>query len=247
MRNLASLSRHTVVAVALIVTLLAGLIPLGVASAQQTGTARVTCVAQDVHPAPDIYSGKITTLFQNQTVAIDGTTTGQGTEWTRVFVAGTSGWMKSVCLEVISGSTGGGQQLPSGAYAVVNTGALHVRSGPGTQFPSIFSVYRGTVLGLIARDANARWIKVSLDNGVVGWVNSGYIRTSYPLSSLPLDGSEVPPPSQPPAGAYATVTTGALNVRSGPGWWYNVVTSVYRGTTVSLHARNADGSWVKIS
>jgi uncharacterized protein YraI len=50
--------------------------------------------------------------------------------------------------------------------------------------------------------------------------------------------------AQAPTG---TVNTGALNIRSGPGVSYGVVTYVYRNTVLSLLSRNADASWVKVA
>jgi len=123
--------------------------------------------------------------------------------------------------------------------ATVNTGALNIRSGPGVGYGVVFSVYRGTVMTLLARNSDASWVKVALTNGVQGWVNSRYILTAYPLYSLPLEGGTVTP--------TATVNTGALNIRSGPGVGYGVVTSVYRGTVLNLLARNSVTTWIKIS
>lgn len=124
--------------------------------------------------------------------------------------------------------------------ATVNTGALNLRSGPGISYGVVFSVYRGTVLTLLARNADASWVKVRLDNGIEGWVNSGYIATAYPLRNLPLEGTGGP------VGITATVTSYALNVRSGPGISYARLTSIPRGTLMTLLARTADGSWVKV-
>ncbi len=124
--------------------------------------------------------------------------------------------------------------------ATVNTGALNIRSGPGISYTVVFSVYRGTVLTLLARNADASWVKVRLDNGIEGWVNSRYIATAYPLYSLPVDGSGGP------VGITATVTSYALNVRTGPGIGYARIVAIPRGTLMTLLARTADSSWVKV-
>ena len=50
--------------------------------------------------------------------------------------------------------------------------------------------------------------------------------------------------AQSPTG---TVNTGALNIRTGPGISYPAVTFVYRNTTLTLLARNADSTWVKVA
>lgn len=48
------------------------------------------------------------------------------------------------------------------------------------------------------------------------------------------------------SGATATIGTGALNVRSGPGIGYGVVTVCYQGQVVTMIGRNSNNSWVKI-
>ncbi len=125
-----------------------------------------------------------------------------------------------------------------GATAVVNTGALNLRSGPGAGYPRVTSVYRGTVLSLMARNLDASWLRVGLNDGRQGWVNAGYVWTTYPIWSLPAEGAPVP--GQP----VATVATGALNLRAGPGIGYARIVSLPRGASVTLLSRN--GAWVKV-
>ncbi len=135
--------------------------------------------------------------------------------------------------------------------AVVNTGALNVRSGPDYSFPRVTTLYNGQQVTLLARYSQNQWVQIRIPNGITGWVNSNFLLTSVPISSLPVVGpptSPPPPPSGPPPSSNptATVNTGALNVRSGPGPNFPVVTVVYNGDTVTLLGRNADGSWVLI-
>lgn len=132
----------------------------------------------------------------------------------------------------------------SGAYATVATGALNVRSGPSLAYSPVTTVYQGNVVSLIGRNANSTWAKIRLSNGTEGWVNaaSTYITPNVAISSLPV----VTPADAPTSSATALVATGALNVRSGPGVTYSVVTVASQGQTVQLLGRNANSSWVKI-
>ncbi|MEW6577786.1 MAG: SH3 domain-containing protein [Chloroflexota bacterium] len=147
----------------------------------------------------------------------------------------------AIVVAVLGGSFGlaatASAQAPT---ATVNTGALNIRSGPGIGYGVVFSVYRGVAMTLLARNADASWVRISLDNGIQGWVNSRYIATSYPLFNLPVEGTGGP------VGITATVTSWGLNVRTGPGVGYARLTSIARGTVVSLLARTADSSWVKV-
>jgi uncharacterized protein YraI len=56
----------------------------------------------------------------------------------------------------------------------------------------------------------------------------------------------VPPALASAEAPTATVTTGRLNVRTGPAMSYTVVTRIDEGQSMSLLARNSAASWVKI-
>jgi uncharacterized protein YgiM (DUF1202 family) len=128
--------------------------------------------------------------------------------------------------------------------AVVNTGVLNVRSGPGVSYGVVTVTYQGYVVNLLGRNANATWAKVELPSGMKGWVNASLIYASVPLGNLPnLDGTTAP---APPVSGTAVVATGALNVRSGPGVNYTVLTAVTYGQTVTLLGRNQAATWAQI-
>jgi uncharacterized protein YgiM (DUF1202 family) len=137
---------------------------------------------------------------------------------------------------------------PDQPVAVVNTGALNVRSGPDVSFSRVTVVYNGQPVVLLGHWATNNWVKIRLYSGVEGWVNSAYLNTSVPVSELPVLGGTPPPvkPEQPIYQATAVVITGALNVRTGPGISYGVATVVRSGDQVVLLGRNSTGSWVKI-
>jgi N-acetylmuramoyl-L-alanine amidase len=127
-------------------------------------------------------------------------------------------------------------QAPSGT---VNTGALNIRSGPGVNYNVITFVYRNTVLTLLARNADASWVKVMTTTGVQGWVNARYVLTPYPLANLLIEGSS--------GGITAVVTSYALNVRSGPGPGYTRLIAVPTSTVFTLLARTHEATWVKVA
>lgn len=144
----------------------------------------------------------------------------------------------------ISGQSGTGGPFPG--TATVTSYRLNVRQGPGTNFGVITTLNTGDVVNLTGfRNGNATWVHVSLPNGTLGWVSALYVRTSIPINSLiPVAGTF--PPSPPPTGMTATVITGALNVRTGPGVNFPSFTQITNGTTVTLQGRNAASTWVRI-
>jgi uncharacterized protein YgiM (DUF1202 family) len=135
--------------------------------------------------------------------------------------------------------------------AVVWTGALNVRTGPDVAYQSTAVVYSGQVVWLVGRSGVNSWVKVRLYSGHEGWVNSYYLNMSVPISSLPVVSGPAPTPPISPTQPVATpntavVATGALNVRSGPGIAYGVVTVVTQGQSLQLLGRNASNSWVQV-
>lgn len=145
------------------------------------------------------------------------------------------------------------------ATAVVNTGALNVRSGPSADFSVVDVVYQGQVLTMIARTTDNSWVFVRTPNTVDGWVNAQFIVPSVPISTLPIIGAITPTPTPLPTNTpvpgatpvnpianVAVVNTGALNVRSGPAPTFTILTTVYQGDTLGMLGRNGDGSWIYI-
>ncbi len=61
---------------------------------------------------------------------------------------------------------------------------------------------------------------------------------------LPVNGAVQPPPSSAVTGSVTLAS--ALNVRTGPGRNYDILTQLVRGDTFTVLARNADLSWVRI-
>jgi uncharacterized protein YraI len=131
------------------------------------------------------------------------------------------------------------------AIGIVNTGALNVRSGPGVEFGVITVIYKGQAVNLLGKFHANNWVNIRLSNGLEGWVNSNYLNSNVPVSQLPVIGA---PDPQPPANVTpsAVVTTGALNVRSGPGPNFSILTVVRQGEQLALLGRNSTGSWVKV-
>lgn len=119
------------------------------------------------------------------------------------------------------GSSGGGD-TSGGTYSVkVTTSTLNVRTGPGTGYSIKGTVGGGQFYFSIARSGD--WHKIWYDGGT-GWCHGGYLTKA--------------------GSAGVTVTTDALNVRTGPGTGYGKVGLINSG---QKYARITSSSgWHKI-
>ncbi|MCP5101693.1 MAG: SH3 domain-containing protein, partial [Chloroflexi bacterium] len=123
--------------------------------------------------------------------------------------------------------------------AVINTGAANVRSGPGIGHDIVATVNEGTTVTLLGRNSNSSWVKVQVNTDTAGWVNATLVDPSVAIDTLTVLDT-------PTLSSAATVATGALNVRSGPGVTYSVLTVASYGQSVGLLGRNSNSSWAKV-
>ncbi len=158
-----------------------------------------------------------------------------------------------------------------GADATVIPDRLNMRHGPGTEYAVTARLLRGTALQVLARDdipANGLWLYARTPEGVEGWVLSDYvqIRADLSLDLLPVQppppdlGTPVEPTDAPPApdetaqdGGFPegtgipAQTIAAVNMRTGPGTGYQVITTLQPGTTALAKGRDDALAWVFIN
>jgi uncharacterized protein YgiM (DUF1202 family) len=144
---------------------------------------------------------------------------------------------------------------------VVNTGALNVRSGPGPQYTVVTSVVGGTTLPVLASNSDGSWYLVATAVGN-GWVDVSFTLPRGSFAFVPVINPLRPaPPAAPLPSTLALVSdddvvpqpaldvpriignAGNLNVRTGPGPQFSVITSVPGGTVLQGLAATPDGFW----
>lgn len=224
---------------------------------ESSATALVSTGALNVRSGPGVTYSVVTVASQGQTVMLLGRNA--NSSWAKIRLSnGTEGWVNATLLTpsvAISSLPFADSPAPPEPPVPVAPGAvLSLRSGPGFNYPVTGSVYQGLQVSAIGRNAANTWLKVRLSDGQEGWIGAQYVQLSIPVSNLPIldgtTGSTTPTPgatATPPATTYwATVNTGAANVRSGPGIGYGIVTVVTQGQYVSLLARNSISSWAKV-
>jgi len=72
-------------------------------------------------------------------------------------------------------------------YLIINTGALNVRSGPGTEYTVIATIAGGDEVGVVGKnDGREFWWYVELANGQRGWINNIHTLIRGDLSGAPV-------------------------------------------------------------
>lgn len=128
------------------------------------------------------------------------------------------------------GSSGGGGGART-AVVVTNGGSLNVRTGPSTGYPVAYSLSNGTRVNLSGRYSGG-WAQLS--NGY--WINSSY-------TSIGSGGGG----GSPNYRAIQVATNGSvLNVRSGPGLYYPVISYLPNRTTAPTSGATS-GGWIQLA
>ena len=139
---------------------------------------------------------------------------------------------------------------PNGPVGYVQTNQLNIRGGPGLNYNITGTLWRDDSLPLIGRNADGSWLQIRVSSPYptfaepTGWVFARYVWSSVPIFQLPVTDGGTPPPGNNRVGE---VTVWRLNVRSGPGFGYNVVNGLNWGNQVNLLGRNQTGDWLKVA
>lgn len=110
----------------------------------------------------------------------------------------------------------------------VTADALNVRSGPSTSYSITTKLYKGDKVEIL--ETSNGWHKIKASNGKIGWVSGDYIKVSSGSTSQ--------------TSYKATVTATSLNVRSGAGTSYSIISKVHKGDTVNIVG--SSNGWYKI-
>lgn len=128
-------------------------------------------------------------------------------------------------------SGNGGQSASSVTGTVVNAGSLRIRSGPGTNYSILGYLSDGEKVTVTEQKTVGSMIWGKIDKG---WISMDYVK---------LDTASVP--QNPAAAQTGTVkVSDYLNVRSGPGTSYSILTYLNPGTKVTITETRTVGATV---
>lgn len=130
--------------------------------------------------------------------------------------------------------------------ATVNVSALNARSAPTLVCSTgLFTLGSGSTVTITG--TYGMWSKVTA-KGRSAWVATEYLTPVAPAPAVQPTPTPSPSPSPAPAPAPVSqkmVTTAAVNLRTGPGATYAIITTVAKGTTVT--ASGSSGVWRQVT
>ncbi|HEX2906128.1 MAG TPA: SH3 domain-containing protein [Phototrophicaceae bacterium] len=188
----------------------------------------------------------LTRIYQGQSYAVVGRNA--DTSWLQLNVNGIVGWVNAGYMAAYNvqnvpvTDSSGSQPPPAGATATVTAYALNVRQIPNPFTGAVLvRIRRGETYTVVGRNADTSWLQLNV-NGVVGWVNAGYV-AAYNVQNVPITDA-----GTRPTGAVATVITGQLNVRQTPNPYNGVVlTRISWGEVYPVVGRNAAATWLQLN
>jgi len=131
-----------------------------------------------------------------------------------------------------------------GSPTVSAIDTVDVKEGPGSGFPDVARLLPGQGAAIVGKNADGSWWQLSLGN-YRGWVAATLVIATGALDAVPV--AQITANANPTPGGPAASATDAVNVRSGPGLGFPVVTQLSPGQTVAIVGKNVDSSWWQIS
>ncbi|MBQ9973854.1 MAG: SH3 domain-containing protein [Oscillospiraceae bacterium] len=233
---------------------------------QQAG--KVNASSLNVRSGAGTGYGKVTSLTKGTSVTVLDEENG----WYRITAGGKTGYVSKQYITLTdspvpaqpepapqpSDTAAPGTDTQAERFGKVNASSLNVRSGPGSSHARVKTLSSGTLVSITGEENG--WYHITVGDET-GYVSKQYITLveDAPQSTQPSDEpTPAPAPDSPTdnqqtgdsqqAGdskTYGIVSTGSLNIRSGPGSSYDKVGSLSSGKQVEL-LEKLDG-WYRIA
>ena len=123
----------------------------------------------NVRAEPSAYSSKVSSLQKGSYITLISKS---GSWWKVEYAAGKYGYCHADYIRIASSDT---------ATVAVSSGSLNIRSGAGTGYSKIGSLYRGNIVVVLA-ESNG-WTKILFNGTRIGYVSSKYLSSYYPAVS----------------------------------------------------------------
>jgi len=130
---------------------------------------------------------------------------------------------------------------------------VNIRIGPGLGYKKIGVLANGQTAKVVGRSSDDFWwnIKIPSSSGELGWISVDYViaqnTNEVPVVELsPNSGIPVVPTPEDTSGPYIIAKT-MLNIRSGPGVEYPVLTRIEPGQSARVLGKSTNGAWLAIA
>lgn len=120
----------------------------------------------------------------------------------------------------------------AGENVVIAANVVNIRSGPGTNYWIVTKVGLNEKFPVL--DKSGDWYKIRLANGGSGWIAGWLVNLETPSY----------PGTPANSGKTAVIGGSPVNIRSGPGTGYSIITQVWSGQRYPV--LDASGGWYKI-
>ncbi len=148
------------------------------------GTAVVNAYRLNVRSGPGPGYAVVAQVKQGDVLPIVGRDSAGA--WLQVRLANnTTGWVSAYYTTELTDIATVPVEAQYKGVALVMTGAVNIRKGPGPLYERVVVAYQGQYLNLLGRIPDSSWLKVAVD-GQEGWVDASFIRTQYPVETLPV-------------------------------------------------------------
>jgi GH25 family lysozyme M1 (1,4-beta-N-acetylmuramidase)/uncharacterized protein YraI len=119
-------------------------------------------------------------------------------------------------------------------YAICNTSALNVRSGPAASYPMVAGIYMGQRVKILKQQNG--WAQIE---NPAGWSNQSYLTFDTAETTPVID-----PPQMASTDIYGVCNTSGLNVRGGPGVAFPIVGGLTYGQRTKIISRKS--GWAQL-
>jgi GH25 family lysozyme M1 (1,4-beta-N-acetylmuramidase)/uncharacterized protein YraI len=202
-----------------------------------TNWYKVTTAALNVREGPGTNYRVIGTFYLND--VIEGLIASTDGAWiqARRQSDGLIGWVSRAYLII---TTPPDDTPPSTTrWHKVNTSALNVREGPGTNYKIIGTLRSNEVVEELSVSTDGGWVKFKrYPDGLTGWASKAYLV----LTTAP----STPPDDPVPSARWYKVNASALNVREGPATSYKSLGTLKYNEVVEELSVSTDGGWANI-
>ncbi len=173
--------------------------------------------------------------------------------WPGHYAAGRSVWSCQDLSALVDSLATLRQTMTAGAYpqAVTAPEIMNARLGPGLAYDVITTLPQGTRANIIGVDPRNEWYQLELSGlDIPVWIYQSLASVEGSLASVPQvsanELSQLPISGAPGSRPVAVIQPEVMNVRLGPDFDYEVLTTLAQGTQVEVVGIEPGGEWLQV-